>query len=513
MTAGTQPRAADSGHLRSMARGGGLNLIGAVCNQLSLLAITLLLAHSLGSRQVGRYAECYALLSLFGLLSLCGFRAALTRFVAIHLADDDPARLRGTIRLGMGLSLGSSALLGALLVGLAGPLSHLFHDSALVTGLRLTGLTLPAATFTDAALSATQGWRTQRPFTLIGRVYEPVARLALTAVALLVGLGIDGAFWALAIAAWSASLLAGRALHVRLRTAPKAAPVYGIRAIFSFSMVSWVSTLASTGLIWAGTLILGVLTTNRDVGVYNVSTRLVTMAVFVMAPINAAFGPQIAHLHHTGNTRALSLSYQAASGWIVRLSLPAFVLLMVFPQDLLRIFGHEFQTGAVVTAVLAVGQLVNAATGPCGTLLNMSGRVAVNMVDNVGVLLLNVGLNLWLIPELGVLGAGIAWSVSLACVNILRVLQVRRLFGVFPFSTATVKGLVAGTAALAAAIAVRILIESWSVRVVVGACVALVVYIGMTALLRISTEDRAVLAGIGRPGGRAADRREAGKGR
>lgn len=504
MSAGTQPRETDSGHLGSMARGGGLNLLGAVSSQLSLLAITLLLAHTLGSRQVGRYAECYALLSLLGLLSLCGFRAAMTRFVAIHLADDDPARLRGTIRLGLGLSLGSSAVLGALLAGLAVPLSHLFHDPALVTGLRLTGVTLPAATFTDAALSATQGWRTQRPFTMIGRIFEPITRLALTAVLLLAGAGVDGAFWALAIAAWSTSLLAARALHVRLRTAPKAAPVYGIRAIFSFSMVSWVSTLASTGLIWADTLILAALTTNRDVGVYNASTRLVTMAVFVMAPINAAFGPQIAHLHHTGNTRALSLSYKAATGWIVRLSLPAFVLLMVFPQDLLRLFGKEFQTAAVVTSVLAVGQLVNAATGPCGTLLNMSGKVAVNMVDNVSVLALNVGLNLWLIPTLGILGAGIAWSVSLACVNILRVLQVHQLLGVLPFSADTVKGLIAGAASLAAAIAVRALAGSGNTRVVVGVGASLIVYVGVTAIMRISTEDRALLAAIAGRGRQAA---------
>ena len=504
MGAGPQPREADTGHLRSMARGGGLNLLGAISSQLALLAITLLLAHTLGSREVGRYAECYALLSLLGLLSLCGFRAAMTRFVAIHLADDDPARLRGTIRLGLGLSLGSSALLGALLAGLAVPISHLFHDPTLVTALILTGLTLPAATFTDAALSATQGWRTQRPFTMIGRVYEPVTRLALTGAALLIGAGINGAFWALAIAAWSASLLAARALYVRLRTTPKVAPVYGIRAIFSFSMVSWVSTLASTGLIWADTLILAAMTTDRDVGVYNVATRLVMLAVFVMAPINAAFSPQIAHLHHTGNMQGLALSYKAATGWIVRLSLPAFVLLIVFPQDLLRLFGNEFRAAAAVTAVLAVGQLVNAATGPCGTLLNMSGKVAVNMADNLGVLALNVALNVWLIPELGILGAALAWSISLVCVNVLRVLQVHRYLGVLPFSAATVKGLVAGAATLVAAVAVRTVVGSEGARVVVGVSAALIVYASVTALLRISIEDRALLAAVAGRGHQAA---------
>ena len=365
----------------------------------------------------------------------------------------------------------------------------------------LTGL---AAAFTGAARSATQGWRTQRPFTMIGRVYEPITRLALTAAALLTGAGINGAFWALAIAAWSASLLAARALYLRLRTVPRAVPVYGIRALFSFSMVSWVSSLASTGLIWADTLILAALATNRDVGVYNVSTRLVTMAVFVMAPINAAFGPSIAHLHHTGDTQGLSSSYKAATGWIVRLSLPAFVLLMVFPQDLLGLFGNEFRTAAMVTSVLAVGQLVNAATGPCGTLLNMSGKVAVNMADNVGVLALNVGLNLWLIPQFGILGAGIAWSLSLACVNVLRVLQVRKLLGVLPFSTDTVKGLVAGFLTLAAAIGVRSVIGSANARVVIGVCAALIVYFGVTAALRISSEDRALLSAVVGRGRQAA---------
>jgi O-antigen/teichoic acid export membrane protein len=130
--------------------------------------------------------------------------------------------------------------------------------------------------------------------------------------------------------------------------------------------------------------------------------------VFVMLPINASFTPHIAHLHHIGETRELARMYAAATSWIVRLSLPAFVALIVFPHDLLRIFGHGFAAGASVTVILAVGQLVRAATGPCGTLLNMSGRVAVNMADNVGVLALNIVLNLILIPPYGYIAA--SWT-------------------------------------------------------------------------------------------------------
>ncbi len=489
------PTATRDGNLKGMARGGSLNLIGAICNQLSLFAITAIIALALGTRAVGRYGECFALLSLLGLLSLCGFRSALTRFVAMHLADDDASKLRGTVRLGMGLSIASAVVIGLVLVAAARPIADVFHDPSLVTGIRLTGLTLPAATVSDAALSATQGWRTQRPYTFIGLIFEPVLRLALPALALAFGRGLTGASWA-------AALLALRALQVRMRRARGAQPKYGLRATFSFSMISWVSALASTGLIWADTLLLGALTDASKVGVYNVATRLVTLAVFVMLPINASFTPHIAHLHHTGEKQELAKMYAAATSWIVRLSLPAFVALMVFPGDLLRVFGHGFTAGASVTVILAVGQLVRASTGPCGTLLNMSGRVAVNMADNVGVLILNIVLNLILIPPYGIVGSAVAWSISLALVNILRVWQVHRIVGISPLAPESFKGLVAAVAAAAAGVAVLALPWSWGVELVVGLLAICVVYVGVSAALGFSSNDRLVIRTVTARGGK-----------
>jgi O-antigen/teichoic acid export membrane protein len=493
-----------AGHLTGMARGGGLNLVGAVCNQVALFAIMAVLANLLGSREVGRYAECFALLSLLGLLSLAGFRAGLTRFVAIHLADGDAARLRGTVRLGLGLTLVASSALGLLLALTADQVAAFFHDPQVATGIRLVGLTLPAATFTDAALSATQGWRTQRPFTYVGRIYEPVARLALTAAALMLGLGLTGALWALVIGAWSASILAARALLVRMRQTPEAGPVYELRSIFSFSMVSWASALAATGLIWADTLLLGNLRSAQEVGVYNVATRLVMLAVFVMAPINAAFAPHIAHLHHTGQPRELARAYGSATSWIVRLSMPAFILLVVFPGDLLRFFGHGFHTGATVTAILAAGQLVSAAAGPCGTVLTMSGRVGLNMVDNVGVLILNVALNLWLIPRYGAVGAAVAWSVSLAAANVAKALQVRYVVGVTLAGSGIVKALVAAVPALLVGVLVNRLVETWVAGVVLGVVAICVVYLGTVLVLGLTQDDVTMLGALSRRRGRHA---------
>ncbi|MFJ6194724.1 oligosaccharide flippase family protein [Micromonospora sp. NPDC092111] len=488
-------------HIRGMARGGGLNLVGALLSQAAVFLIMLALARVLGIREVGRYAQCYAVLSLAGLLSLSGFRAGLTRFVAVHLADSDAPALRGTVRLGLAVSAVSSGVLAVGLAWGAPWLAARLHDPGLVTGLRLVALTLPASTICEAALAATRGWRTQRPYTFIGQLYEPGTRLLLTGLALATGAGLTGAFWALVAAGWSAALLALVALVRLVRRVPPARPVYHPRQLFGFSTVSWVSSLSSTGLIWVDTLLLGFFA-NPEIGVYNVATRLVTVAIFVLAPVNAAFGPYIAHLYHRAELDDVRRVYAVATGWVVRLSLPAFVALLVLPGDLLRLFGGEVATGAAVTVVLALGQLVNAATGPCGTVLNMSGRVAVNMADNVAALVLNVLLNLWLIPAYGIVGAAAAWSVSLIVVNVARVVQVRFLVGAVPFTVGMFKGIAAGAVALLAGLLVRWLVPGWPWRLGVGLTAIVATYLAAVLALGLSREDLMVLRTLLRRRGR-----------
>ena len=494
----TGRRGEDGGQLSGMARGGGLNLVGALFNQSALFAITALLAIPLGKTDVGRYATSYALLSILGLLSLVGFRAAMTRFVAVHLADEDWARVRGTIRLGLLMSLGSSLVFGAVVVAAAGWIAGVYDDPELRVPLILTGCTLPAATLADAALAATQGWRTQRPFTYIGRILDPGLRLVLTGGLLLAGAGLVGAMVALLVASWVAALAAMWALWRLVRRVPDARPVYAVRDIFSFSMVSWVSALASTGLIWADTLILGYFRSAGEVGIYNVSTRIVTLAVFVMAPINAAFAPVFAHAYHVGDHDEMSRTYSAATGWIVRLAMPAFVVLVVFPRDILRIFGEEFVVGAIATVILAVGQLVNASTGPVGSVLNMSRHVRLNMMDNIAALALNLVLNVVLVPRYGFVGSAVAWSVSLAGVNIARVLQARHYLGIRPFGRSTLKSLLAGLGAGLVALGVRYVVDGWLAELVVGAALGAVAFLGAVLALGLSADDRTVLAAVTR---------------
>jgi capsular exopolysaccharide synthesis family protein len=479
-----------------LARGGGLNLIGAVCNQLAVLGITLLIARELGRAQLGRYAQAYAIMALLGLLSLSGLRTGLLRFVAVHRADRDPGAVRGVVRLGIALTTGASLLLATglylaapWLVGVA-----FDDDERLVVALRFVALTLPAVTLTDIALAATQGFRTMKPHALIGLMFEPLARLGLTALLLSRGLGLRGAMAALAVSSAMAAVLAVVVLY-RLLGAPTMPTRYRLRELFRFSMVSWVASLATSGLVWADTILLGIFRPSAEVGVYSVATRLVTLATFVMPAINTSFGPRIADLYHRGQTASLRRAYAAATSWILRLSLPAFVALITFPSELLRVFGNGFRVGATVTVILAVGKFIDAGTGPCGLMLNMSGRPLWNMVDNITVLVLNIALNLVLIPRYGMVGAAAAWAVALGLVNVARLAQVWWAMRMLPFDAGVLRGLVAGAGAFVAAVLVRRWVEP-PLEFPIGLVAIAGCYLLLVVLQGLSAEDRLVLGAM-----------------
>lgn len=496
--AGERPFTTVGDAVGGMARGSSLNIVGAVCQQASMLLATALIARALGSGALGRYSIAYAMLTVLGLLTQCGFRATLTRFVAIHLAENDAGSARGVVRLCVTTGFALSVVAAVALFVFAAPIATLFHDPHMRLGLQCVAVALPATALRDLGLAATQGWRMQRSFTLIGWIGEPLLRLVITVIALAAGCGLQGAYLALVVGAWAAALATLRAVCRRTRTLRNAAPAYRLRSILEFSLVSWATTLASSGLLWADTLLLGHFASSDVVGMYTVGTRLVSLAIFVMAPINAAFAPHFAHTFHQGDLARAGRLYTAATGWILRLSLPAFALVIAFPDGLLRVFGSSYTDATAVTVLLGVGQLVNALTGPCGTALNMSGRVRLNLANNVAVLAVNVALNLWLIPRHGAVGAAAAWCVSLGAVNLARLAEVYGVVRMWPFSLNTLKALVAGCLSAVVSLAAVAAIRPWLLHLVLGAAIVIACYVVVTLALGLEPHERAAVGALRR---------------
>jgi O-antigen/teichoic acid export membrane protein len=69
--------------------------------------------------------------------------------------------------------------------------------------------------------------------------------------------------------------------------------------------------------------------------------------------------------------------------------------------------------------------------------LLMAGKSSWNLLNTIVAIVLNVALNLALVPAWGIRGAAIAWAASILANNLLPLVQVWRLEGLHPFGKGT----------------------------------------------------------------------------
>ena len=474
-----------------VARGGGLNLAGSLINTVSVLALFWVLDKNLGQTQTGIYIQAFALRRILQTIALGGMRSAMTRFVAINLADDDDASLRGTIAVGIAVSVGLATILGLVLF-LAAPwlANTVYGDPEMLDGLRWVAVGLPSAAFTIVVLSATMGFRTMRPNAIVGSMAEPILRVTLTAAALAIGAGLTGSLIMLQVASVVASLLAWLWLRSLMRGHAKVKAVHHTGPLIRFGAATWASSVALEGIRWADVQVLAVLTTADVVAEYQVATRTVLFCALAVNALTGALAPRAADLLRRGEVSIVQRLYVTTSAILVRITLPLLVVVLVQADWLLTIFGSDYTGAAWISRILVFGVLYDTAVGAAGPILNMAGLQLFNLADNVGGLILNVSLNVALVPEFGGVGAAVAWTLTFLALGTARILQVKgRVLHVLPFSSPMWNMLIAGGVSGLVGFSLRLVVgEVWTVVPV--AIVMILVYFGVSLLLGIGDDER-----------------------
>ena len=110
-------------------------------------------------------------------------------------------------------------------------------------------------------------------------------------------------------------------------------------------------------------------------------------------------------------------------------------MLAIFPAVILGIFGSRYTAGASALTVLSLAMLINLGTGNVTVVLLMGGKSSWSAINAGAALIANVGLNLLLVPRIGILGAAIAWSASIAIDNVAAMIQIRWVMGLAPFGS------------------------------------------------------------------------------
>jgi O-antigen/teichoic acid export membrane protein len=451
-----------AGDVRRLARGSALKFVGSVSYAVLSFLLVVLLTRSLGRGGSGAFFEGVALFLILSNAAELGADTGVVRFLSAARARRETGELRSTLSVALipvavvGSALGLALVLAA--PSLAEALASPARQDAVAEYVRALGFFVPLSAVETVVVSATRGFGSILPLVVVTNVAQPVLRLALVAVAVAAGAGaaLVAVAWGFPIALGLAAMVAVlvRLLHKAERRgtegsasapAPEARPWQRVAAEFwRFAIPRAGAAILATLVTWLDTLLVGALDSTAAAGVYTAASRFSLVGFAFLGAVLIVIAPQVGGFLATGRLDRAGLVFRTATSWLILATWPLYLLLAIFAPTILRLFGPGFGAGAPALAIMSVAMLVNMGTGPVTTVLLMGGRSGWNLANSAGSLVLNVGLNLALIPRLGITGAAIAWAATIVGVNVAAVVQVRVLVGLDPFGRAA--GLAAGLA-------------------------------------------------------------------
>jgi O-antigen/teichoic acid export membrane protein len=308
----------------------------------------------------------------------------------------------------------------------AGEMAHLLRVGAVF--LALVG---PSAVL----VAALRGMGSVATYSVVQNVVIAAARPVVVLAAVLVGGGLVGAVWAWGLPLVAAVLIAGvllRRMLRRLSSADHPDRLPRSRRLLAsefwrFAGARSLAAVVEIAIVWADVLIVSALTGSRQAGIYAAASRFVTTGTLVEAALRVALAPIISARLAVRDIKGATELYQSTTQWIILLSWPLYVAVACYADVLLGVFGPGFSAGAPALRLLALAMLVSTCTGNSQTMLLMSGRSAWQLANKAVLLVVNVALNLVLVPRWGIEGAAVAWSVTIVLDSTVVLLQVRYL--------------------------------------------------------------------------------------
>ena len=149
---------------------------------------------------------------------------------------------------------------------------------------------------------------------------------------------------------------------------------------------------------------------NEAVAYYSTSMKIITILSMIIISVNINVSTKISEYFSSQNTIELRKTIKSSTRLIFFICFPLVVLICLFSKTILNFFGEGYEEASSALILLMVGQGITAAFGSTSIYLNMTGRQALYQYILIVAVLIDLILNIVLVPIYGMLGAAIAFT-------------------------------------------------------------------------------------------------------
>ena len=421
MTGSEEPLAGES-----IARNTFFSLATQMTTALFTAVLTIYLARVLGPDDFGVFALALGIGGVLLLPADFGISNAAARFIAERRAS--PGAAADVFRTAARLRLVASGLVCTAMAAAAGPLADAYDEPDLAWAVR--GMAL--AMFGQTAMALYQGTFTAlRRTSLNLRVVlsKSVVELSASIAVVAAGAGAAGATFGRA-AGYLTGAVVGLILVLRLlrrgASSEQVAPI-GARALARYAVAIAVVEGAVALFSSVDVLLIGAISGAAAAGLFQAPMRLVSFLHYPGNALGAGIAPRLAR--SPGHEPELD-AFRAGLRYLIVLQAWIVVPVLVWAEPMVDlVLGSEYAESAEVLRAVAPFVFL-LGLGPLASLaVNYLGEARRRVPIAITTVVVNVAIDIVLIPEIGIVGAAIGTDVAYAIYVPAHLWICRRLVG------------------------------------------------------------------------------------
>ena len=486
---------------KKIGKESSITFVGLLYGNLNRYLYTALLARWVGPEFLGIYSIANSIMLISEVFAKMGLETGIMRFISRLNPELDKEKINLLIGSSLKMvSVFSLSIMIILIISSGTIVDNYFNGQSLLKSvLIIFAIAIPFNALIQISAFATQGFKRLKYKTIVTQFLNPTILLLsmvfcywfmskeYTIMIPILTTGVIGFLFMIIVLKKVSGFKNNQILESKINY-----------ELLKFSYPLMFVTILQTLMHWMDILMLGYFTNPLTVGLYHPAARTAGLLQALLLSFLSIYAPLAAQFHSQGDKVKLSNTYQLVNRWLLIFAIPISAVFILFPEKVLLLFGSQYLESSQVLVLLTIATFTQAILGAAGPTLSMSGHTKLVLFNSIGTFILNFGLNIWLIPIYGILGAAIATLTSLTIIGLIRVTQVYFILKINFLNLKLIKPILSGLVCYSVLIAIKPLIIEYStfITLFIAIFTSIFVFGLILFLLKIEDEDKDILKSL-----------------
>ncbi|MEK6889283.1 MAG: flippase [Nanoarchaeota archaeon] len=423
--------------LRFLVKSSLLIFVAIILSKILGYVYRMVVARYYGPEVYGLLILSFTIFGWFVMFSQLGVGAGILRDVSFYRGKKKEDKVSFIVKFFISFLLTTGIIAGVILFIFSDIIAEkIFSNSGLSIFLKFFAFMLPLAGLRTVLSILMQAYEKIEWLTFLSKISDNLIKFIALVVLIYFGIGLINIPISYLVAAVITVLISYLYCRTSLKKIFSMKPkkdIKIIKGIFRYSLPLIFFGVSMSLITQADSFLIGIFRSVKEVGFYNAAVPIAFLLEISVDLFGQMFFPIVAKEYARGNIDLVKQLSQQIGKWVYIIGLPLLILFLIFPGALIKtFFGEEYLVAVNALRFLSIGVMFMSIFAISKILLLIRGESNLIFKDTLIVLVLNIILNLLLIPKYGINGAAVATMVSFILLGLIFAFQSWKYLKIVP---------------------------------------------------------------------------------